>query len=49
MLLLFFYLNSHFGGHGRIDDGGQLVSREDPERIVLEVENGDEVVVANSL
>ena len=42
-------LNGHLDGHGRVDDGGELVSGKDLERVVPKVQDGDEFVVANAL
>ncbi len=42
-------LHRHLGCHRGVDNGGQLVSGEDPERVVPEVQDGDELVVADAL
>ena len=36
-------LDRHLGGHGGVDNGGQLVGRKDPQGVVPEVENRDEL------
>ncbi len=42
-------LHRHLGRHGGVNNGGQLVSGEYSERVVPEVQDGDELVVADAL
>ncbi len=42
-------LHRHLGRHGGINNGGQLVGGEYSERVVPEVQDGDELVVADAL
>ncbi len=42
-------LHRHLGRHRGVDNGGQLVSGEYSERVVPEVQDGDELVVADPL
>ena len=37
------HLDRHLGGHGGVDDGGELVGGEDPQRVVPEVQHGDKL------
>ena len=36
-------LDCHLGGHGGVDDGGELMGGEDPQRVVPEVQDRDEL------
>ena len=36
-------LDSHLGGHGGVNDGGQLMGSEYPQRVVPEVQHRDEL------
>ena len=42
-------LDGHLHCHSRVDNGGQLVGCKHPQRVVLEVEHRDELVVADKL
>ena len=42
-------LHRHLGRHGGVDNGGQLVGGKDPQRVVPEVQDRDELVVADPL
>ena len=36
-------LDGHLGGHGGVNDGSKLMGSEDPQRVVPEVKNRDEL------
>ena len=42
-------LHRHLGGHGGVDDGGELVGGEYPERVADKVPHRDELSVADPL